>query len=274
MLGSHCLPYVDKIEDLGFIVTRNLSWNEHINFKLLKSSRVFQFLKRNNPHVISVNRKKILLKSLLLPILLYGAPVWCPSVVDLKRMELFQYKAIRRIKACPSYVSRLSQLDLLPIPYLLIREDIILLWKLYNNQIDVDSNLATMSLPTRSSTNNLFVVPKIHKFSSDHNFFVRAPRAANELIRQQIISFGMRLGIFKSALNKFLTFKSKSTFNIDHSCSYLVKCFCKTAGLELLFFLYSPIILSTGIKSFTNTTTTIKEKKNKWCLAFFIFDRS
>ena len=134
MLSSHCLPYVDKIEDLGFIVTRNLSWKEHINFKLLKSSRVLQFLKRNIPHVISVNRKKLLLKSLLLPVLLYGAPVWCPSVVDLKRMELFQYEAIRWIKACPSYVSGLSQLDLLPISYLLIRDDIILLWKLYNNQ--------------------------------------------------------------------------------------------------------------------------------------------
>ena len=228
MLGSHCLPYVDKIEDLGFIVTRKLSWKEHINFKLLKSSRVLQFPKRNIPHVISVNGKKLLLKSLLLPILLYGAPVWCPSVVDLKRMEHFQYKAIRWIKACPSYVSGLSQLDLLPISYLLIRDDIILLWKLYNNQIDVDSNLATMSLPTRSSTNNLFVVPKTLKFSSDNNFFVRAPRAANELIRQQMISFEMPLEFFKSALNKFLTFKSISIFIINHSCSYFVKCFCKT----------------------------------------------
>ena len=68
MLGSHCLPYVEKIEDLGFIVTRNLSWKHHINFELLKSSRVFQFLERNIPHVISVNRKKLLWKSLLLPI--------------------------------------------------------------------------------------------------------------------------------------------------------------------------------------------------------------
>ena len=98
MLGSHCLRYVDKVGDLGFFVTRNLSWKEYINFKLLKSSRVFQLPKRNIPHVIAVNRKKLLLKSLLLPILLYGTPVWCPSVVELKRMELFQYKAIRWIK--------------------------------------------------------------------------------------------------------------------------------------------------------------------------------
>ena len=161
MLGSHCLPYVDKIEDLGFNVTKNPSWKEHINFKLLKSSRVFQFRQRNFPHVISVNRKKLPLKSLLLPILLHGAPVWFPSVVDLKRMELFQYKAIRWIKTCPSYASGSSQLDLLPISYLFIRNDIILLWKLYNNQIDVDSNLATMSLPTRPSTNNLFVSQRL-----------------------------------------------------------------------------------------------------------------
>ena len=204
----------------------------------MKSSRVFQFLKRKIPHVISVNRKKLLLKSLMLPALLYGTPVWCPSVVDLKRMEPFQYKAIRWNKACPSYVSGLSQLDLLPISYLLIRDDIILLWKLYNNQIDVDSNLATISLPTRSSTNDLVVGQKTHKFSIDHNFFMRAPRTANELIRQQILSFEMPLGIFKSALNKFLTFKTKSTFNIDHSCSYFVKCFCKTCRSWVIAFCF------------------------------------
>ena len=86
MLGSHCLPYVNKIEELGFNVTRKLSWKEHITFKLLKSSRVFQFLKKYIPHVISVNRQKLLLKSQLLPILLYGTFVWCPSVAGLKRI--------------------------------------------------------------------------------------------------------------------------------------------------------------------------------------------
>ena len=95
LLGSCCLPYVKKIKDLCFTVTKNPSWKEHINLKLLKSSRIFQFLRRHNPHVISVYRKKLLLKSLLLPILLYGAPVWRPSVVDSKGMELFQYKTIR-----------------------------------------------------------------------------------------------------------------------------------------------------------------------------------
>ena len=106
------------------------------------------------------------------------------------------------MKAFPSFVSGLSQLDLLPISHLLIRDDIIFLWKLYNNQMDVDSNPNTISLPTRSATNNLFVVPKTHKFWSDQNFFMQAPRTANELTRQQIISFEMPLGIFKSTLNK------------------------------------------------------------------------
>ena len=68
----------------------------------------------------------------------------------------------------------------------------------------------------------------------------------------------MPLGIFKSALNKFLTFKTKSTFNIDHTCSYFVKCFGKTCRSWVIAFLYSPIILSRGIKSFTTTTTTLK----------------
>ena len=99
LIAYHTL--IKSIEDLGFIVTRNVSWKEHIIFKLLKSGRVFQFLKRNIPHVISVTKNKLLLTSLLLPILLYGTSVWSPSVVDLKRMGIFQYKAIRWIKVCP-----------------------------------------------------------------------------------------------------------------------------------------------------------------------------
>ena len=94
-LGSRCLPYVEKIKDMGFTVTRNPSCKEHNNFKIFKSSRIFQFFRRHNPHVISVYRKKLLLKCLLLPILLYGAPVWRPSVVDSKGMELSQFKTIR-----------------------------------------------------------------------------------------------------------------------------------------------------------------------------------
>ena len=227
LLGSDILPFVDEIKDLGIIVSNNLSWKSHLNTKLIKCSRLFYFLKRNIPFSVSCSRKKLLYNTLILSILLYGAPAWCPSLTLLHQLELFQYKVLRWIKKCSSYVSGLLNLNMLPISYVLIRVEILLLWKLHNNVIDVDCKSATSSLPTRSATSGLFVIPNTRKLKTDDNFFVRAPRAANELLRLKIISFDMPLGMFKSKLNKFLLLKTSTLFDINRSCTFFVKCFCK-----------------------------------------------
>ena len=36
LLGDECLPFVNQIEDLGFIVSSSLSWKPHVESKLLK----------------------------------------------------------------------------------------------------------------------------------------------------------------------------------------------------------------------------------------------
>ena len=41
--------------------------------------------------------KLILYKSMLLPILLYGSPAWCPSKMDMKTIESSQHREIRWI---------------------------------------------------------------------------------------------------------------------------------------------------------------------------------
>ena len=225
-LGSDYLPFNNQIEDLGFIVSSTLSWKAHLDSKHLKCNRIFNFLKRNFPFSVSSHRKLLLYRSLILPILLYGAPVWSPSLTMLHQFERLQYKLLRWIIRCSSYVSGLESLQLLPVCYSLIRGDIVLLWKLYNGAVDVQCNFQFTSLPTRSSSNGLFRVPTARKVSSEDNFFIRATRAANELIRLKIISFKMPLKTLKSSLIKYLKSRTSNYYDMNCSCLHFVKCYC------------------------------------------------
>ena len=135
----------------------------------------------------------------------------------LHRLELFQYKVLRWIAKCSSYVSGLQSLKMLPICYSLIRDDIIFLWKLYNGAIDVQYNFPSISLPTRSSSNGLFQVPSSRKVSTANNFFIRATRAANELLWLKIISFDMSLIMLKHSLFKYLFARTCDFYNLNNS---------------------------------------------------------
>ena len=94
-LRSDYLPFNNQIEILGFFVSSTLSWKAHLDSKLLKYNKIFNFLKRNIPFSVSSHRKILLYRSLILPILLYGAPVWSPSLTMLHQLERFQYKVLR-----------------------------------------------------------------------------------------------------------------------------------------------------------------------------------
>ena len=169
-LGSDYLHFNNQIEDLGFIVSCTLSWKAHLDSKLLKCNRIFKLLKRNIPFSVSSHKKLLLYRSLILSILLYGAPVWSPSLTMLHQLERFQYKVLRWTIRCSSYVSGLESLQLFPVCYSLIRDDIVFLWKLYNGAVDVQCNFQFTSLPTRSSSNGLFRVPTARKVSSKDTF--------------------------------------------------------------------------------------------------------
>ena len=219
------LPFEKSIEDLGFTVTSNLDWTNHIETKLAKCTRVFNFMRRNIPFSTASPRKKLLYHSLVVSVLLYGSPVWSPSVTYLKKLEKFQMRAFKWICSDKSYKSALLSHSYLPLCFQLAENDLILLWKLQNRCLDVDHNLGTSTLNTRSSTLGLFDVPKTKKVGSESNFFVRSTRAANALISLKVLDFSMSLQHFKLVLRNFLLSKI-SNFDISNSCSLFIKCYC------------------------------------------------
>ena len=95
-----------------------------------------------------------------------------------------------------------------------------------NKQVEVESEIQKSLFNTSSSTFGLFSLPKTQKFCFEDNFFVRANRCANELLMLNVNIFDIPLGIFRTKLHVSLVQKL-THFNIDISCSYFVKCFCK-----------------------------------------------
>ena len=164
---------------------------------------MFNFLKRNIPFSTYSLKKKQLYQSLILSILLYGSCVLSPSNSCMRKLENFQQKVLKWICSNTDYVSALLQLDMLPLCFQMIKNDVVLLWKLHNNHIDVDHPLSVTNQESRFSPHGFFNIPRNKKVSSDANFFVRATRAANELLRLQIVNFMMPLPTFKSELNSY-----------------------------------------------------------------------
>ena len=153
------LPTVDSVQDLDLFVCKSLSWNNHIQDKLAKCNKIFYFLKRHIPFSTHVHRKKMLYQSLLLSVILYGYSAWNASISSLKSLESFQKKVLHWILPSLDYVSALQSLDVLPICFQLIKIDLILLWKIQHNQIDIHHKLSFSQQQTRSQARCLFVVP-------------------------------------------------------------------------------------------------------------------
>ena len=77
--GSQILQNVDNYRYLGLIISRDLSWKQHINGIASKATRLNGFLGR----VIKSRNTKILTTlycSISRPLLEYAAPVWCPAL--------------------------------------------------------------------------------------------------------------------------------------------------------------------------------------------------
>ena len=72
-LDGNELPVVNTIKDLGIMVSDNLSWDKHIQTKLIAARKSFQFLKRNLPRNVCTRTKLLYYRLCVLSVLLYGS---------------------------------------------------------------------------------------------------------------------------------------------------------------------------------------------------------
>ena len=96
-LNNQILKHVDKNPYLGIILSRDLSWSNHIDHICNKASATLGFLKRNLKHCPMECRKMAYI-ALVRSTLEYGASIWDPHLEkDINKLENIQRKAARFI---------------------------------------------------------------------------------------------------------------------------------------------------------------------------------
>ena len=126
-----------SVNDLGVVITNNLKWDSHINQRLSKAQQKLFFLKRNVPFSTNTKVKVSLYKSYILSILLYASNVWFSNWPNCRKLEKMQRRALKwalnkKFFTDSDYNQSLIYNNLLPISFLLVRNDLLMLNKIYN----------------------------------------------------------------------------------------------------------------------------------------------
>ena len=149
------LEHTEAEKDLGILVDCTLNFKQHIDNICSKANKVLGMIKHNftffSPKVIS-----LLYKSLVRPILEYGACIWSPEAAYLEaQLEQVQHRATKLIPEISHlpYEQRLQCLNIPSLSFRRTREDVIQVYKLLNHLYTIDHThlLSLSNLPTRNN---------------------------------------------------------------------------------------------------------------------------
>ena len=157
----HPLETVSYEKDLGIIVDDKLKFTEHISHKLSIANKMIQVIRHTFKHLSPETFKKLYI-SLVRPHIEYGTPVWSPlHKKDIIRIEKMQRRATRMVPSLRQlpYNDRLRELQLPTLHYRRIRQDLIFLYNITQNNISVDTKtyckkctVQDMLIPSDSNT--------------------------------------------------------------------------------------------------------------------------
>jgi Reverse transcriptase (RNA-dependent DNA polymerase)/Endonuclease-reverse transcriptase len=159
-INNQALEQVKIFKYLGIQICEDLRWNEHIEFTINKANKMLGFLK----HTMYKTTKAVKIttyKTLIRPVLEYGAVVWDPHQLYLQdKLEAVQRKSIRFV--CNNYQqleSVTAMRTMLVWPTLAERRHVFrltMLYKLVTGAVDFELS----SYITRHP----FIMPRNHKY--------------------------------------------------------------------------------------------------------------
>lgn len=215
--------------DLGIILSTDLSWRHHYSHISAKAYKTLGLLRRAFSHAANTLTKKSLYLALVRSQLLYCSPLWHPyHLNDITLLERIQRRATKYIlnDFTSNYKSRLINLNLFPLMYILDLYDILFFVKSIKNpsaSFNIRNYVDFCQLSTRSSANNKLK----HVFSSTNKqsnfYFKRLPRIYNALppldLKQSFITIKVYLKQF--LWNHFVT---NFTSDNPHSLHFVCPC--------------------------------------------------
>ena len=139
-LGGTNLNYTDSEKDIGVIIHKNLSFEEHMSTQVNKANRILGLIRQTFTYLDKDTFLK-LYKALVRPRLEFSNAVWSPFLVkDITLIENVQRRATRLLPGFKDedYTTRLRNLNLPTLVYRRLRGDMIELYKMAYNIYDSD----------------------------------------------------------------------------------------------------------------------------------------
>ena len=206
-INSTKLTYINSVKDLGVYISSNFKWETHIakivNLSSLISYQILKTFKTRN--ILTLLK---LYKTYIRPKLEYNTPVWSPYLQkDINAVEGVQRRYTKVIcRRCNivfnSYQDRLNQLKILSLQDRRIRNDLLLMFKIFRGFSDINFSsyfkIQTSQYSLRGGGSKIVPLKTFSNSAWTNSFFNRAPRYFNKLPPE--ISSTKSLQIFKSKL--------------------------------------------------------------------------
>ena len=197
-----------SVKDLGVNITRDLSWNVHIDITTKKASRISRwilhvFYTRDPVTMIT------LFKTLVRPILEYCPEIWNPyKVKDIVSIEKVQRTFTSKIRGTKdlNYWERLKALELYSLQRRRERILILIVWKIRNGMYPNCVNFK-FKVHKRSNSVKAVLKPMPRVMGSlltkyEESFVIKAAKLWNVIPSNLTVI--EHLGAFKSGLDRFL----------------------------------------------------------------------
>ena len=98
-----------SIKDLSIYNQRSISWESHIQAKLVEARKPFQYLKITIPQNVSPTTSHLSYRLCVHSILLYGSQTWYPSISQKKQLEFLERNFLYWVTGPWDYNLQLSQ---------------------------------------------------------------------------------------------------------------------------------------------------------------------
>jgi hypothetical protein len=244
-MSGHILQRVTQFNDLGVIITHDLSWDRHIETCVKKANKRIGFVKRCIGFGCSHKVKLLCYISLIRPLLEYNTVTWaCNNKKSMCKIESVQRRMTKYILDDYEldYKSRLIECNLLPLTLRRQYLDCIFTYNSINNLNDFNicSKVSLLSDQTdnftrlRANQDPLMFKVEKTKHESYCKFYTRRIISLWNLIPYQIRSAELtEMGYnttFKRELKVWLYTYFVEKFN-DNTCSWIIDCGCRNCKL-------------------------------------------
>ena len=186
-LKGHTLEHVPSAKYLGVDISKDLSWNSHINRISKKANSMVGFLRRNLPSASKATKTNAYF-SLVRPHVEYCCSVWSPHTAEMTtKLEAVQRRAARYITNAydktTSVSAMLRELDWEPLESRRVKFQLTLLYKIINDLVDIPSHpyLQPGSSRTRSQHSIKFRQFTVRTNVLKYSFFPRSIPVWNSL---------------------------------------------------------------------------------------------